>query len=46
MKLVLVRVMCLRAATEINSNLTVRQKQRFVGVDTLDDAKVRRRPER
>lgn len=45
MELVSIRLMCLQAATEINTNLTVRQNQRFVGVDTLDDTKVRS-PER
>lgn len=39
--------MCLEPATGIKSSIiTVLQHQRFVGVDTLDDANVRSCPER
>lgn len=39
--------MCLEPVTGIKSSInTLRQHQRFVGVDTLDDANVRSCPER
>lgn len=47
MELVLIRVLCLKAATEIKKSwtITVGQHQRSVSIDTLDETKVRRCPE-